>query len=515
MTGIARRRLVRWRPGDDAGSLAMAMLLIIVAVALTALLAPMSVTQIQTTRSASGRSHAVYAAEAGLEALMAQIRAADDGSGAGVRADLPCGPISGQVGGGTTERYQVTVFYTNFDPQAQMTSATSWFAANDINCVPGSGPGTLPQYAVAFSVGTDSGTSRTLNGAYRLRTSNQNIAGGRVHVLQTPTSTVDVCMDTGTTITPTAGTTLKMVTCDTTRKQQIFAYTQQSRLQLVNSVTSAQPLGMCLDAGSPLANGTLVTFQVCASPAPAQQQWLLQGGGQFESLNSSGNGTGYVMELTAPNFSGSTVKLTNSWSGGFNNMNSFSAESAVGPGNAGPQNSQLVNYKQFGRCFDLTSGDYHAGFMIAWPCKPSWNQAFHTPALATSLTSAVAGTITITVGTGNTTPAGLYCLQSPRSTAPGQYAVVVACTAAATTANLQWRMYGYTGNYDTSYRILDVDGNCLQPTDNEMPNPDIWTWGDKISKIVVQPCTGSTLQKWNANADILAGMDMKYVGENR
>ena len=89
----------------------------------------------------------------------------------------------------------------------------------------------------------------------------------------------------------------------------------------------------------------------------------------------------------------------------------------------------------------------------------------------------------------------------------------VACTSNATTANLQWRAYGYTGNYATSYRILDVDGNCLQPTDNEVPNPDIWTWGDKISKIIVQPCSDLTLQKWNADPDVLTGLNLKYVSE--
>ena len=38
-------------------------------------------------------------------------------------------------------------------------------------------------------------------------------------------------------------------------------------------------------------------------------------------------------------------------------------------------------------------------------------------------------------------------------------------------------------------------------------------YGTGISKIVVQPCTDSTLQKWNADPDILAGLDLKYIGE--
>ena len=505
------------RYGGDAGSLAMALLIILIGVSLAGLLGPVALVQIGSTRSEVRRNHALYAAQAGLDAVIAQVRAADDGSGNGIRASLPCGPLSGNVGGGTAEKYQVTIYYLAIDPQAQMTSSATWFAANDITCTTGSGPSPLPAYVVAFSTGSEAGISRTLRGAYRLRTTNQNIAGGRIHIFTVVAGDLPLCMDSGTTITPTATTPLKMQTCDSTRKQQIFAYNQDDTILLVNSVTSAQPTGMCLDAGSPQAEGALVKFQPCVSPAVARQQWQMNGNAQFQGMNSDGTTNSFVFQLVSPNVNPSTVKITAAptWTG-YNNSNSFSPEAAVGPGNAGPQNHQLVNFNQFGRCFDLTGGNYQYGYMIAWPCKPSWNQSYYLPTLSTSATSATAGLITLTVPAGQgSTPQGLYCLQSPRSTAAYRYAVMVPCTSTATTAALQWRAYGYTGSYGSSYRILDVDGNCLQPTDPNAATPDLMVSGaQQISKIIVQPCTDATLQKWNADPNILAGLSMKYVGEN-
>ena len=491
----------------------MAMLLIMVGVSLAAVLVPVAVVQIDSTRSAVRRSHALYAAQAGLDVLLAQIRAADDGNGNGVLASLPCGPLVGNVGGGTSERYQVSIYYVDFDPQQQMSAGTSWFAGNDISCTPGSGPSRVPSYAVGYSIGTEVGPTRTLRGAYRLRTTNQNIAGGPIHVFYSA-----LCMDTGTTVTPGPGSPLRMQTCDPARKQQIFAYTQDSTLQLVNSLTVAQPTGMCLDAGSPQSEGALVKFQPCASPVLTRQQWQYNGSSQFAGTDSAGDPNSFVFELLSTS-GPSNVKITTSptpsVNAPYNNANSFAPDAEVGPGNAGPQNNQLVNFEQFGRCFDLTGGDYLHGFMIAWPCKPSWNQAYLLPPLATDPASAIAGKITMNSPSGKPTPQGLYCLRSPRSTAAGQYPVMVTCSSSDPSADLKWTAYGYTGNYSDSYRIRDVDGNCLQPTDPKAPLPDTFdVGGQAISKIVLQPCNESTWQKWNADPNILAGLFMKYLGEN-
>lgn len=499
---------------DDRGSLMMAMLVSLIGLSMAALLAPIVITQIGATRVDVRRVHTVHAAQAGLDAVMAQIRAADDGAGNGVRASMPCGPLTGSVGGGTAEQYHVSIYYVAFDPQRKMTEAQSWFAANDIGCTTGVGPASLPSFAVAFATGTADGGNRVLRGAYRLRTTNQNIAGGRIHIFRTGGGANDLCMDAGST-TPAAGTTLRMQICDVNQDDQLFAYTTSTTLLLVRSVTAAQPTGMCLDAGDPRKNKDPVLLQPCVSPAPSRQQWRYNSNAQFVGLAADGTEETAGLEMRQPNTPSSLVEIAKpvKWPGSYNNYNSFSPDAAVGPGDAGPKYNQLVNYKQFGRCLDLDGGDYSIGYLIAWPCKPSWNQNFTPPPLATDEKTAVKGTISMTAPAGKATPQGVYCLKSPRSTAAGKYPTMVACTAGSTQADLQWRVFGYTGMYATSYRVLDVDGNCLQPNDPEGDDTED-NGANKVSKIVLRACDETTDQKWNADPNILDGLPLKYLGED-
>ena len=60
-------------------------------------------------------------------------------------------------------------------------------------------------------------------------------------------------------------------------------------------------------------------------------------------------------------------------------------------------------------------------------------------------------------------------------------------------------MYGDTGIYATSYRIVDSYGFCLTPTDLTA-TPDTHT--DGTAKVKVATCNNSELQKWNAPADL-------------
>lgn len=506
------------RAGDDTGSLAMAVLVVTLGALVCALLGPVVVTQVGTTQVELRRVHALHAAEAGLDVAVAQIRAADDGAGNGVWSDLPCGPLSGAVGGGGTGRYQVSIYYVSADPQVRMAVNPSWFAANQIACTTGSGPGSVPLYAVLYSTGTDNGASRLLRGAYRLRTTNQNVLGGQIHLFYTSSSTADLCMDSGSPTSLAAGTPLRVVACDPTgtSQQQMFAYTTASTLMLVHSVTATWPLGLCLDAGATHATGNPVVFQPCQSPAPVRQQWIFNGDSQFEGVVSGTITDGYVFQLPAADTPGS-VFITNTpvWDGSFNNINGFQPDPSVGPGNAGPQNKQLVNYAEFGRCLDLNGGNAALGYLIAWQCKPSWNQAVNLPPVSTTMGTATPGLISMDVPAGAPTPQGLYCLQSPRSTAFGAYPSMVACTSTSTAPALQWQVYAYTGDYPTSYRVVDVDGNCLQAADPNAVPSDTDAFGPaRISRIEVRACSDSTLQKWNADPYLLDGVPLKYVGEN-
>src|SRR4051795_7016931 len=100
----------RPRPVDDTGSLAMAMLLIIVAVGLSSLMLPQVVVQARSTRAAVGHVDSLNAAQTGLEVGLGHIRAAVT-SGAGDEGKLPCGPFAGNVSGGAVAAYSVKINY--------------------------------------------------------------------------------------------------------------------------------------------------------------------------------------------------------------------------------------------------------------------------------------------------------------------------------------------------------------------------------------------------------------------
>jgi hypothetical protein len=68
-----------------------------------------------------------------------------------------------------------------------------------------------------------------------------------------------------------------------------------------------------------------------------------------------------------------------------------------------------------------------------------------------------------------------------------------------TDQRLIWKVYGWTGVYATSYRIVDSNGYCLTPTDLSVARPD--THSDGTAKVKVAVCSGSALQKWNAPAN--------------
>jgi hypothetical protein len=82
------------------------------------------------------------------------------------------------------------------------------------------------------------------------------------------------------------------------------------------------------------------------------------------------------------------------------------------------------------------------------------------------------------------------------------------------TGAITWTVYGDTGIYESSYRIKDGADFCLQATDPNLPTPDLYPNGLAISKLIVATCSGSTLQKWNADPNILQALPLKDIGEN-
>jgi len=109
-----------------------------------------------------------------------------------------------------------------------------------------------------------------------------------------------------------------------------------------------------------------------------------------------------------------------------------------------------------------------------------------------------------------------YCLTSPGSTAAGQYVQFYNKTCSLTGApapNQTWTRRVFTGVNQTSYRIESTYGTtssapfCMEPTPT-----DYWDQftAMKISKLVLAPCDGSNLEKWNASPSILSSVVSDY-----
>jgi ricin-type beta-trefoil lectin protein len=512
----------RIRFGDDRGSLAMALMLTLVGVSLSGLMVPVVVSQITTARVDQARINALNAAQAGIDAALGRIRAAADSSGVGSLLDLPCFPLKtvdsthpqrdlqGTVTSQTQASYRVNVDYFSVDPL----SAGS--AAFQIVCSPLYGTPKTPAYALITSVGVDSvgnqTVRRTLTASYIFKTTNANIAGGLVHVYKTATSN-DLCMDAGS-ATPAVGTPVRVQPCSPGNTQQKFSYNMNLTLQLTASVTAANALGMCLDAGTPHANGSIVVFQQCAAVTKPQQQWSFNDSANFEGTANGTTLDGYCMNVQNPDSAGSIVVLSNAnCRKSYDNIENWAPDAAVGAGAAGPSTGQIVNFNQFGRCIDVTDQNVSSTFLIVWPCKQApnvasltWNQRWTGPAIPAGLTNATGRIYTTKSGTD-------YCMQSPGSTAAGQYVRVNPCPSSGIPTNMTWTVYGDTGTYLTSYRVVDGYGNCLVPTDPNATPPDFFAKGNQVSKLVVRACSGDTTQKWNAPPNILQPLPLKDIGE--
>jgi hypothetical protein len=301
-----------------------------------------------------------------------------------------------------------------------------------------------------------------------------------------------------------------MQPCAAGRLSQMLAYNRDLTIVLVSSKTAAMPLGMCLDAAPATQRGAVVEFRPCGTSTLPRQQWSINDSANFQGTTNGSSLNGLCFNVQRPDVVGSFVVL-GSCGGPYNNTWTFSADAAVGAGAAGKDAGQLVNFSQFGRCMDVTKHDLNYPYMIIWPCKQapdptkvSWNQKW-TIKPVDAANPAKGMLIT-------TTPSVPYCLRSPGSTRAGAYVTVAKC-GTAPTADLIWKVSGDTGNYATSYVAVDYNGLCLAATDPKAKPADLHFEGEQVSKSVVGVCDGSTLQKWNAPANILQTLPLKDISE--
>jgi type II secretory pathway pseudopilin PulG len=483
--------------GSDQGSMPMALLITLVAMALSATLMPLVISQVTSTRTVSSRTQALQAAQAGIDVALGQLRSAVGTTGAGDLESLPPCVMTGSADAGWG--YRVTIVYYSLaaddtaEPAPQGCPPTDVPVSAILTSTGGPGAGAL----AAGSEGT-----RTIEATYTFKTSNQNISGGAIQ-LAAPT-TDPLCMDAGADASPAPGTVVKVQRCKAGgSSDQRFAYTSDLNIKLVGSETASAPAGMCLDVPYPRTAGDEVKFQPCQGLA-ARQQWSLNDNSNFSSTRENEAKLGdFCLDLRdaeagQPN---STIVLGSC--GGGANRRIFRPQPGVGAGMASAATGQLVNFRQFSRCLDVTNFVPTWSYMIVWFCKQApdgsipWNQHWSLPDAVVSAANAEPERIR-TAGSGN--PG--YCLRSPGSTAADQYVTMEPCdaTGTLTNASLKWVVYGDTGNYATSYRIVDSFGYCLTPTDLKATPPD--THSDGTAKVKVATCNKSELQKWNAPADL-------------
>lgn len=476
--------------------MAILLMVMLVGLVLSSLLVPMIITQDRATRFDSTRVQALDAAQSGIDVALGAIRSSTTGA-IGVSSKLPCATQTGVVNSNGPAAYSVVVEYFTFDPVGE-----PYPSANAMKCVGGYGTfdpltsKTTPGFARFTATGTvgaamnGSTAGRTITATYTFRTSNVNILGGVVQI-----SGSSLCIDAGSS-TPVAGAAVTLQPCSTTSPpiaQQVFSYRTDLTLQLTSSITASNLAGLCLNsAATPAAAGNAVQLSQCGPlgvPSPYTQQWSYNDNGQYQAAQEDSARTGSLASLcmtVATQSVGQPVNV-NTCGGAANWIPSTS----VGPGAAALP--QWVNFKEFGRCMDVTNQDVNHSFLIDYPCKQNpfpgavtWNQKFQAPPIPTGQAS-VTGQIA-------TSPAAnsAYCLTSPGSV--GGYVTVKGCTGSSLQS---WTIYNgeKSLNYSTKYTIVS-GGLCLGLS---APDASLTTW----STVDVETCSGATSQKWNAVANIL------------
>jgi hypothetical protein len=490
-----RRRV---RPLRDEGSLPLAMLVVTVVLSLSATMVPIVVRQIKNTQGYDQRGAALDAAQTGLDVMMARVRAAADDEQNGYLENMPPCAMSGTVGvpgSGVQSTYKVTVTYRDRDANT-ITNC----AVNDV-----------PTSAVVESAGVNGAVTRTLTATYVFSTSNTNIPGGRIKI--SSSSLGEQCLDAGAATSPAAGTAVTVKTCNGSGQQQ-FGYTPDLYLKLIYSESSTATLGMCLFAATTRVSGTTpVVFQPCPVTRTTNYQWALDGSSVFHATTTASKSDGsYCMSIRTPG-SAADQAVVLAGCGASATKNVWYSAPGVGAGMAGDSTNQLVNYKQFSRCLDVTGKSMSATYMIAWFCKQDpgalvdFNQQWVHPVPVLPAISK-SGPIIVNNATANSNAnsgaaANNYCLKSPGTATSVSWVTVVSCTTAAVQAQqaLTWTVYHDTGDYGTSYRIMDYKGNCLQPTEQGTGISNDFH-GDGTSKVKVATCTTADIQKWNAPANI-------------
>lgn len=507
------------RPRDDSGvALITAVLLILILAGLSMAVLALIVGQVAPTQFAQKNTRSVYAAEAGVEAALSQFRTAEgapDATGAtyGQKSKLACalsGTVSDDSGPLT---YAVTIRYYRNNPAGK---SDSWLTSNAMSCTAGIGPSSQPSYAEIVSAGNDGSSTavaatsgdRAMKSIYRFQTTNTNVKGGLIYTFGD-----QYCLRA---VSATAGSAVQYVKKDScgesaNQDRELWLYDTDYKLKLASSLLgAATPLCITSPDGATVADVGQAYLRPCVTDAGRWRQlWSWEGGARWNGENKAiTNYSNRFLGAKDSTVSDGAYLWVLSTGASDQAWGSFDPAPSVGAGAASYATQQIVNYTEFGRCFDVTNNTVSGNpggddFEIVYPCKqdPSggsklnWNHKWYY--MEPSGSNSEAPNQQIYVLNGGSASAK-FCLYSP-GTAGSLVTLTGACNGAD--PHQKFTRFKDTGDYTTSYTFKDSYGLCITLSTDKYNG-----W----SKIAVATCTGGLEQKWNAPPDAVSASIGNY-----
>lgn len=508
---VRRRSDAARASGEDGVAMLVALMMIMLLSALSVVVLAVVVGQMGPTHFAEKNTRTVYAAEAGVEATLGAIRTAAGspdfrGKVFGNPKNLPCS-LTGAVNDDNDDgAYTVLVQYFSEDP---VPHDDAWRAGHAMACVEGNGTGTtMPQYAYITAhgqagssalVASDQG-DRTMSMSYQFETTTTNILGGRIFSWANSADATWCLRAEGT----TAGSAVTYRTAAScggagSENTELWVYDRDYTIALASSVDATR---LCL---TQTGSGNDVKLETCTGDSTQQWAWHPDGNASWVAQDPGSVDTnpklclGTNLGSGASPSDGGRLKLMTC--ANQEPRGSFNPDAAVGPGAASVYTHQIVNYLEFGRCFDVTDTQVTSTFMISYPCKQdppagaalAWNHKWFYDEPEAGVVGAPQ---LIYVLQNNSTK---YCLKTPAAeTNPnlqgvhaGWYPILTSsCNLADQTQ--QWIRSKATGDKTTSWTFRDYTGRCISASGEK--------YKAKWTSLVVAACDGSTAQKWNAPA---------------
>lgn len=484
--------------GEEGVALLTAILFMILAAGLSVVLLSVILSQATPVFTAQKNTRTIYAAQAGVQASLGIIRSlstTDVGKTIGYRAKLPCS-ITGRVDGNDpSSTYFVKMKYFSYDPTGKESTTDPLFPCTGTVLA-----GTKqPLYALALADGLGAAVpgrsnasygDRYISAVYKFKVTNVNVSGGRIWDYN-----IQYCLEAVSVAEGSQVQFKKASDCATDGDpKQLWTYDTDYEIKLASTTVAGQtPLcissPMTADKSAALA-GPAVLAKCQTDATRWNQLWSWFGtnswGGQ---LADNSNYSNFYLNSGTPS-AGSLLNVTNGSGGG------FAPTTAVGAGAASYATNQIVNYKEFGRCADVTDTKIGSSFMISYPCKQDptgtgkldWNHKWYYSEPIAPATSVANQPVYVYLNNDNSQK---YCLTAPN--AAGKYVTFTSCNSSVSTAQ-KWTRFQDTLDYPASFLFTDNLGRCLA-----VDATDTYTTG-KWSKMIVTACNGGLEQKWNSPA---------------